>query len=320
MKKIILGVHGLGNKPDKSTLKEWWHKAMQEGLESIGETSELPDFEMVYWADILHEYPLSKEITDKKNPLHLREYYTPANQKIEKKDDSLSKKISDFIVNQLNKLLLNDDYTLNYSFITDVIVSNYFKELDIYYSTTCDIDEKEKCKAADLIRKRIEDVLLEYQGCEIFLITHSMGTIIAYDALTYALPNIPVNTFVTMGSPLGLPNIISKIAFESKKINDGKVVLETPPSVKSWSNFSDIEDKIAINYNLLDDFKPNKKGIAATDYIVTNDYQVDDVCNPHKSYGYLRTKEFSEVLSTFNKLESPKLHKRILEKISNFFS
>ena len=55
MTKIIIGIHGLSNKPEKSQLKEWWKAAMLEGLEKNAgiSLSELP-FESIYWADVTY--------------------------------------------------------------------------------------------------------------------------------------------------------------------------------------------------------------------------------------------------------------------------
>ena len=32
MTDIIIGIHGLANKPDKTTLSDWWEKSIREGL------------------------------------------------------------------------------------------------------------------------------------------------------------------------------------------------------------------------------------------------------------------------------------------------
>ena len=32
MPKIIVGIHGLANKPEKDVLAEWWVKSIREGL------------------------------------------------------------------------------------------------------------------------------------------------------------------------------------------------------------------------------------------------------------------------------------------------
>jgi len=60
MRKVIIGIHGLGNKPPKYLLQRWWKDAMIEGLNSSDIQQSLPKFELVYWADILYEKPLNR--------------------------------------------------------------------------------------------------------------------------------------------------------------------------------------------------------------------------------------------------------------------
>ena len=78
MARVIISVHGLGNKPYKDTLVEWWKLSIMEGLEKNGFKNTLPGLEMVYWADIMHKKPLDRTIDDPESPLYVEEIYTPA--------------------------------------------------------------------------------------------------------------------------------------------------------------------------------------------------------------------------------------------------
>ena len=74
----------------------------------------------------------------------------------------------------------------------------------------------------------------------------------------------------------------------------------TPPTVlRHWYNLSDLEDRVAFNYDLCDDYDPNARGVGADDKIVYNDYEVDGAPNHHKIYGYLRTREMAAILHDF---------------------
>lgn len=126
-----------------------------------------------------------------------------------------------------------------------------------------------------------------------------MGSIVAFDILTFNLPKLRIKTFATIGSPLGIPFVRSKIALEKKMVLNEDVKLRTPHGVRKWYNFSDLEDSVAINYSLKDDFDANRAGVKAIDFIVNNDYEINKEKNPHKSYGYLRTPEFSNALEEF---------------------
>ncbi len=130
MSKIIIGLHGLGNKPPKAILEKWWRSALSEGLKLIGHEGKRFNFELVYWADILHPEPLVPELTDPENPLYLEDPYKTSPGRIQVDEPAVKERIFDFIEKQLDKLLLNEDF----SKITDVIVRHYFHDLDQYYS------------------------------------------------------------------------------------------------------------------------------------------------------------------------------------------
>ncbi len=143
--------------------------------------------------------------------------------------------------------------------------------------------------AKSIIRDRLNQVLNKYTGKKIMLIAHSMGSIIAYDVLARPLPQVRVETFITMGSPLGIPFIINRTKRELGLIHSQDIQLATPSAVNgNWFNFSDLEDKIATSYRLSDKYRQNEKGVKAEDFIVYNDYEHNGERNPHKSYGYLR--------------------------------
>lgn len=305
MSKVIIGIHGLGNKPPKETLESWWRSSMIEGLEKLGLTSEIPKFELVYWADILYEKPLDENIHEKEDPLFLDEKYTPGPADYKPEENSLRQKVLDFIEDQLDKLFLNDDLTVNYSGITDMIINRYFKDLESYYQEEC-LDEKDqKCHARKLIRERLVETIKKYEGDDIMLIGHSMGSIIAYDVLTFLVPDIGIHTFITMGSPLGFPVVQGKIAAEWHKKRLVPPKLKTPPGVKRhWYNFADLKDRIALIYQLSKNYKPNWRQVRPKDLIIHNDYHNGIEYNPHKSFGYLRASEFSMLLDKFLKRQS----------------
>ena len=144
------------------------------------------------------------------------------------------------------------------------------------------------------------ETIEKYKGYEILILAHSMGSIIAFDVLTFLRPETPIHTFVTIGSPLGLPVVVSKIASEYKKKTNGKTLMATPPGVqKNWFNLADISDNVALNYKLNDDFSPNTHGVAPIDFLVVNDYEIQNKRNPHKSFGYLRSSEMSAIVNEF---------------------
>ena len=78
MSKIIIGIHGLGNKPPKKILEKWWKAAIQEGLQAAGYPKQYFKFELVYWAPVLHSIPLNPNETNPKSPFYIEFPYLPA--------------------------------------------------------------------------------------------------------------------------------------------------------------------------------------------------------------------------------------------------
>ncbi len=300
MAKVILGIHGLGNKPSSTLLEKWWEASMNEGITILGKP--VPDihFKLIYWADVFYEKPLDENIQDLDDPLYLDERYTPAPLNDKKEDHSVRQKVLDILEKELDRIFLNDDLSINFSSIADSIIHRYFKELDEYYSKDLLVHGQDGKRARDIIRERLAEALEEYQEDDILLIGHSMGSIIAYDAVQNRVPDIDIHTLVTMGSPLGFPVIMGKIAADRNLELPRMNKLKTPESVKKkWFNLSDLEDRIALIYRLSENFDANRSGVRVTDFIVHNNYEINGERNPHKSFGYLRTPEMAGIIYDF---------------------
>ena len=56
MAKVIIGIHGLANKPPKAKLTQWWKKSIVEGLKKNKHMADPRfTFRMVYWAKLLYK-------------------------------------------------------------------------------------------------------------------------------------------------------------------------------------------------------------------------------------------------------------------------
>lgn len=93
MTKIIIGIHGLGNRPPKDILEKWWLEAICEGLIKTDDFLFKPNFELVYWADILNDKPLNSLITDPENPYYLDEPYIHEQEFIAPREQSKQKNL-----------------------------------------------------------------------------------------------------------------------------------------------------------------------------------------------------------------------------------
>jgi len=296
---VIIGIHGLKNKPPKELLEKWWKTSILDGLENIGHYDIDFHFELVYWADLEYHIPLDPEITDPKDPLFIEHPYAPiCKSDSSEKEPKFKKKILDTIEDGLDKIILQEKRIGGIEKVVDSTIRRMFKSLDAYYYGFCKIGKEQI--AQQTFRSKLVEVLEKYKHDRVMLIGHSMGSIIGYDTLTQDVPELKIDTFITIGSPLGFTLIIKKILTEQNIQIHSKAKPPTPESVTScWYNFSDLDDKITLNYNLADDYFPNSLNIEPIDIIINNTYEYNGQKNPHKVYGYLQNREVAKAISEF---------------------
>lgn len=300
MKKILIGIHGLGNKPSKDVLQDWWVQSIREGLESIGRPRKDIPFELIYWADVSYPVPLDHACTNPEDPSYVEDPYVKSLFKDVKNKPSLKAKLLRYIDGQLNRLFLNDDLSINFKEVSDQIIHRYFSDLDRYLNGDRPSVHNPECSARAEIRDRFMQVLEKYHGDEILLIAHSMGSIIAFDVLSEMSDQFDIDTFVTIGSPLGIPVMVGRAFAEQKQRHPSIARPATPDCIwPHWINLADPEDKVALDVTLYDDYGPNRLGTGPVDMAVFNDYEINGSRNPHKSYGYLRTPQLAQVLNEF---------------------
>jgi hypothetical protein len=92
------------------------------------------------------------------------------------------------------------------------------------------------------LRQNVLDRVSRVVSSEIAVVVgHSMGSVVAYESMC-AHPDWPVRTFVTLGSPLGIRNLI----YEKLSPSPG----QWPGSVRSWVNIADEGDVVALAKDL----------------------------------------------------------------------
>ena len=308
MEKIIIGIHGLMNKPPKDLLSYWWQESIREGLLKNCQIHDPEfNFDIVFWADLLYKKRLHDDENFYFDSLYNPEPYTPA------KPGAL-KPYRDGIWDQLQRHALDvagDAFDLlNFNFNLDSLVSlpldqiSFVRDLQFYYKNYPEILNRqgELEPVQKVLRDDLKQVILAYQEQEIMLVAHSMGSIIAYDALRdlgQENPDAKVEHFVTIGTPLGLPYVKKQIIKE----RDYSPEVRTPSIVtQSWINYTDRRDPIALDAHLSDDYSDNSRGIRVKDDLILNDYEnplKPGTFNYHKSYGYLRAPEFSNYVKEF---------------------
>ncbi len=300
---LIIGIHGLANKPPKELLEEWWRKSIVEGLtKNCGLTDPEFEFQMVYWADALYLNPLHTETSFSFDSLYNDEpYVAAADGRLQEYQDGWRDEARRIASNVGGSILDTVKSNLSVNFVANWVLEKVLKDLDFYYDKEREIRDPntDSIRHARSVMMDIVDRGLEpARDRKTLLIGHSMGSIIAYDVLRNLGQkdnSFDIEHFVTIGSPLGLPHVKLNIHDERKHRPGG--ALRTPTVVsESWKNFADRADPVAFDAHLSDDFTENSRHVVVSDDLVSNDYikpGTDDDRNHHKSYGYLRTPELS---------------------------
>lgn len=279
--KLVIGIHGLKNKPEPGILRGWWTAAIAEGISRNCRGRKVDfDFALAYWADAMHSSPV--EVVEEAEPYAAAGGTGPLPKGI-----SIGGIAAARIQEGVGKVLELVFGTP----VTEDVVRNALE------TRAPDLHRYKNDRAArDAVQERLRERLRPAHagGRPIMLIAHSMGSIIAYDVLAVAgrtLPGLRISHLVTVGSPLGLSPVKEILA----------APLRVPECVARWSNLADPRDHVARwDTRLSSDFRENSAGAAISDHLVINGYVgPSGKPNPHKIYGYLRTPEMSELIASF---------------------
>ena len=155
------------------------------------------------------------------------------------------------------------------------------------------------CDVRELLKQELRPIMGDSD--KILLIGHSMGSVIAYDAL-WELSHqeqIPgkIDVFLTIGSPLGMNYVQRRLMghnFTGKK--------KYPTNIKRWVNISSIGDVTALDRVFLDDFSEMiKEDIIESieDHCdgIYNFFRNEKGLNCHRSYGYLVNPAVGKVIA-----------------------
>lgn len=283
MSAHFLIIHGLAPKPAPDVLKERYLRCLNQGL-----TTEVPEtnLQLIHWANDIGHDDLSAADDEYQEGFP---HFKPLSfwQRLANQLRGLFRsKLKNNIEAHLENLLSNDSQagTGTERLLQEIserpakLLYRYLvKDLHTY------LHGGKRAPIRDKLTRAVNAI--DSQD-PVILIAHSMGSIIALDALINAdIRNI--THFVTIGSPIGMRIIQQQVG-----ANDaGKAVLAS--RVTEWSNLYDPLDKIAIDIDLADDFGGGVQDIGITNTFVTKSGDR----NPHKSYGYLNSDAMNTIVA-----------------------
>jgi hypothetical protein len=290
MAPTVVYVHGNGNKPAADTLKRIWDEALFG--EPAGDRSR-----MAYWADLRYPAPLPDTETD--------ELAMPPGGEEGVAEDELHPEelVVEAVMQAHAETLLEtpvtagggaaedsvpgaalDSWVRDMAYTADAVVSGESEISDealplpkaarvaifraLVKRTFADVYAYFFGGSGDAMRERMREALDAVSG-PVVVVSHSLGTIIAYDVLRERARDVPL--LVTAGSPLAVQEIQDLVT----------TPLLVPRGVAAWRNVADARDLVALDKTIRPEYTPADR---VRDFLVVNDSD-----NHHDIRTYLRT-------------------------------
>ena len=118
-------------------------------------------------------------------------------------------------------------FGLDHDLVTRFVTA-FFPEVSQYFSDS---------EARSAVIESLADAITRVRPQ--ILIAHSLGSVVAYEAL-WAHPDCQVDVFLTLGSPLAMPDVVYD------RLAEHAGPRRRPPGVRRWINIADHGDIIAI--------------------------------------------------------------------------
>ncbi|EAU54942.1 alpha/beta hydrolase [Mariprofundus ferrooxydans] len=307
-------IHGIGNKPEQKELLTRWRRALANAATPLDLSAEGVTSEMVYWADVLYAEPVSsdtyEESSSEGSDIEGVAGETEVVSLSQSTDTDESLWIS-AIAQRLGTESFNlyDHSEAQSSFsapegsfaneleriplpwvVKKEFLRRFIRDVHHYlFNSTSTPRPGETYEVQTEIRKRfIEKLkLADGKAGPHIVVSHSMGTVIAYDCLK-RVPECPcVDALITIGSPLGIDEIQDKLKPEWSR-NDG---FPQEKVISDWNNFFDPLDIVSrLDTHLANDYK--REGVE----VILDQRQSNDGLWRHDVEKYLKGREVSSAI------------------------
>ncbi len=229
-------IHGIANKPPTDKLLDLWHRSLAESdgldLGTEGVTSS-----MVYWADVVYPEPLKETTEESATDESSAEAVSPESPDLGVEDMDAEEKL--WVAELATKLAVPlaaeeaieaaptpvreqlERIPLPWP-VKERLMRRLLRDVHHYlFNVEFSPRPGETFKVQDEIRARMIKALKEgaqQEGPHI-VVSHSMGTVVAYDCLKRVADAPVVDGLMTIGSPLGLDEIQDKLKPEWSRGN-----------------------------------------------------------------------------------------------------
>lgn len=272
-------IHGISNKPAAEELHRIWRAALLNAASPLDLDAEGVTSEMVYWADVLYAEPMPEgELESAAGTLEIsvsdtEEVAIPtAGDPLERAwIEAMSDRIG--LDPKTGETLEGDNTILEGDggstgtmaddleriplpgFVKDRFIKRFLRDVH-HYLFNAEITPRpgETFWVQDEIRDRFVDAVKrgDTQSSPHIVVSHSMGTVIAYDCLKRVADCPKVDALITLGSPLGIDEVQDKLKPEWSR-NEG---FPTDKVAGEWLNVFDPKDVVSrLDPHLANDYR-----------------------------------------------------------------
>jgi hypothetical protein len=262
---FVTFIHGIANKPPSETLRQIWLDALRSGRGGVDLPANGIDTQMVYWADVFYDAPVStdesmesfsaeataEELADTSDadmswmsdtsPEEKAFVASIAAEVMVKAEAADVKPVTEVTIDaagERQESVVLERIPLPWV-IKEPLMKRFLRDVHHYLFNT----EVKGIRARDEIRRRFVSALRSADNERPHLVvSHSMGTVIAYDCLKRVLDCPTVDGIITIGSPLGLDEVQDKLQSESG--GPGWTRRDGYPSERVRGGWGNIYDKL----------------------------------------------------------------------------
>lgn len=218
----VLGIHGVRNYKAADTTPRLGNARLRaEWREALGESGTGLDVRTAYYADLLRSQKQNTDLDE--DELALVEQWALAWGIT---SDGVQGRATGWLRWICGQVA---ERTRQQPAMVEKTVRLFFPEVTRYFATG---------RAA--VRERVRADMLRHRPDVV--VAHSLGSVVAYEVLHELAGQLDVRLFLTLGSPLALPNAIFHRLDPGPEQDRGT----RPPGVRRWANIADIGDFVAV--------------------------------------------------------------------------
>jgi hypothetical protein len=242
----VVGVHGIAQEYEgPQSLASEWLPRLQDGVTLAGGSLAADDFVMAYYGDMFRPAgamaggfpPLKEKDLNEEDAQLLELLWRKAarvDPNVPSPDAEVMGRTPQWVKSALNAL----SHSTFFAGLAKRVMIGTVKQVQLYFS-----DPTVRARAVNSVGAVVTDETRVVIG-------HSLGSVVAFEAMCAAKPEWQVHTLITLGSPLGIRNLV----FDRLEPPPVKGRGARPASLRDWVNVAAPGDLVALVQNLAERF------------------------------------------------------------------